>query len=189
VFRVKRPSQSAIDSFLLRQRSTDFSYPEVGATGGSIPQDYTIDRNSIMLGKGLETFRRAVVFLKAWQMFNLGWVQAFPAPAPIEVGSTVAIVVNHFGFWSVNACRVVYVIDEERCFGFAYGTLQDHAEQGEERFSIDWAVEDDSVSYNILAFSKPGKWQTRFTRPLGRMLQKRFARDSKAAMKHAVDGR
>lgn len=119
-------------------------------------------------------------------MFNLGWVQVFPRHASIEVGTTVAVVVNHFGFWSMNATRIVYVVDEERRFGFAYGTLQDHAEQGEERFSIEWAAEDDSVCYNILAFSKPGKWQTRTIGPLSRTLQKRFARDSLAGMQRAV---
>jgi uncharacterized protein (UPF0548 family) len=161
-----------------------FSYPEVGATTGSIPQGYTIDRNSIRLGIGAETFHHAASFLKKWQMFNLGWVDVFPRQAPIEVGTTVAVVVNHFGFWSINASRIVYVVDEARRFGFAYGTLQDHAEQGEERFSVDWA-EDDSVFYNIAAFSKPGKWQTRTIGPLSRTLQKRFARDSMAAMKGA----
>lgn len=120
-------------------------------------------------------------------MFALGWVEKFPSGASsVEVGSTVAILVNHFGFWSLNACRVVYVFEEERSYGFAYGTLQDHAEQGEERFSIEWAA-DDSVSYQILAFSKPGKWQTAMVRPLARSLQRRFARDSMAAMKRAID--
>lgn len=185
MFLVKKPSPTQIESFLLRQRSADFSYPEVGASNGSIPREYTIDRNSIVLGKGQETFRLAVSLLRSWEMFNLGWIEV-PVRVPIEVGSTVAIIINHFGFWSLNACRIVYVIEEERRFGFGYGTLQDHAEQGEEKFSIQWA-EDDSVSYNILAFSKPGKWQTQMGRPLARILQKRFARDSKAAMKRAVN--
>ncbi|HKR13266.1 MAG TPA: DUF1990 domain-containing protein [Pyrinomonadaceae bacterium] len=188
VFLVKRPSQSKIENFLLRQRSVDFSYPEVGATAGSIPPDYTIDRNTIRLGKGWETFRQAASLLKAWEMFKLGWVEKFPSgTSTVEVGSTVAIVVNYFGFWSLNACRIVYVFEEERSYGFAYGTLQDHAEQGEERFSVEWAAEDDSVSYQILAFSKPGKWQTGMVRPLARSLQRRFARDSMAAMKRAID--
>ena len=65
---------------------------------------------------------------------------------------------RHFGFWSLNACRIVYTIDEEGPvvrFGFAYGTLPDHAEQGEERFSVEWHHEDGTVWYDILAFSRP----------------------------------
>jgi uncharacterized protein (UPF0548 family) len=84
----------------------------------------------------------------------------------------------------------VYVIEEEHRFGFAYGTLLDHAEQGEERFSVEWERESDSVFYDILAFSKPRQWQARIARPVSRMLQKRFARDSLLAMTrhvHAAD--
>jgi uncharacterized protein (UPF0548 family) len=98
----------------------------------------------------------------------------------------VAVLVRHFRFWSLNACRIVYVIEEERSFGFAYGTLQDHAEQGEERFSIEWSPDDDSVAYNILAFSKPRKWQPSVMWPLSGALQRKFARESLDAMKRAV---
>ncbi|PYS37238.1 MAG: hypothetical protein DMG14_21940, partial [Acidobacteria bacterium] len=72
-----------------------------------------------------------------WEMFNLGWVRLFQPNTPIEVDATVAVLVHHFGFWSLNACPVVYVIEEARRFGFAYGTLQEHAEQGEEKFSVE----------------------------------------------------
>ena len=119
-------------------------------------------------------------------MFNLGWVRLFPGNTPIEVGESVAVLVRHFGFWSMNACRIVYRIDEDRRFGFAYGTLQQHAEQGEERFSVAWSAEDDSVTYEILAFSRHKQWQARAAFPITRMLQRRFARDSMAAMKRAA---
>jgi len=121
-------------------------------------------------------------------MFGIGWVELFPAKTPVDVGVTVAVLVNHFGFWSLNACRIVYVFQEERRFGFAYGTLRDHAEQGEERFSVEWLADDDSVFYDILAFSRPGKWQARVFQPLCRRLQRKFARDSMAEMKRAVEG-
>ena len=56
----------------------------------------------------------------------------------------------------VNACRVVYVVDEEepiQRYGFAYGTLPDHAETGEERFLVEWNRASGEVWYDILAFS------------------------------------
>lgn len=186
MFLLRRPSAEQIEGFLHRQRGVEFSYPEIGATRSSPPQRYTVDRNRIALGNGSETFRKAVGVLQAWQMFRLGWVEVFPTNAPIEVGTTVGVLITHFGFWSLNACRIVYVIDEERRYGFAYGTLDDHGERGEERFSVEWALEDDSVSYNILAFSRPRKWQANVAYPLTRVLQKRFARDSMAAMKRAM---
>jgi uncharacterized protein (UPF0548 family) len=43
---------------------------------------------------------------------------------------------RHFGFRSLNACRIVYVVEGEaanrRRYGFAYRTLDEHGEQGEE---------------------------------------------------------
>jgi uncharacterized protein (UPF0548 family) len=63
-----------------------------------------------------------------------GCLQPREADAPIEVGTTVAVLARHHGFRSLNACRIVYLIDEDdgdvrRC-GFAYGTLPEHAERG-----------------------------------------------------------
>ena len=58
-------------------------------------------------------------------------------------------------------------------------------ESGEERFTVAWH-EDDAVWYDILAFSRPNHFLARLGYPLVRRLQKRFARDSAAAMKRAV---
>lgn len=186
MFMIQRPSPRIVDAFLSSQRTEGFSYLEVGRTSGIIPSGYNVDHNRAKLGRGAGVFSRAIACLRDWQMFRLGWVELFKPGTPIEVGATVAVMVNHFGFWSLNASRIVYVLREERRFGFAYGTLKDHAERGEERFLIEWSTEDDAVWYDILAFSKPEQWQARFAWPLGRMLQKRFARDSMAAMKKAV---
>ena len=41
------------------------------------------------------------------------------------------------GMWTLNAARVVFVIDEPGRFGFAYGTLPRHVESGEERFLVE----------------------------------------------------
>ncbi len=90
---------------------------------------------------------------------------------------------------SLNACRIVYVLEEDapiRRYGFGYGTLAEHAEQGEERFSVEWHSGDDSVWYDILAFSRPNQWLVRAGYPLTRRLQRRFARDSMGAMAAAV---
>jgi uncharacterized protein (UPF0548 family) len=80
-------------------------------------------------------------------------------------------------------------IDEDgpvRRFGFAYGTLPEHAEQGEERFSVEWHRDSDLVSYDILSFSRPGNAAVKFAYPLARWLQRRFLRHSLAAMANAA---
>jgi uncharacterized protein (UPF0548 family) len=57
----------------------------------------------------------------------------------VQVGTTVALLIRHLGFWSLNGCRVVSCVgsagDRAR-FGFSYGTLTNHAESGEERFEV-----------------------------------------------------
>ena len=133
-------------------------------------------------------FARAVQALKRWEMFNLGWIRLYPPEAAPAVGTTVAVLARHLGFYSLNACRVVYVVEEDapvRRYGFAYGTLPNHAERGEERFSIEWHS-DDSVWYDILAFSRCNHPLAMIGYPMTRLLQKRFARDSKRAMMKAV---
>ncbi len=72
-----------------------------------------------------------------------------------------------FGLWWVNACRVVYHVDGHhaaRRFGFAYGTLPGHIEQGEERFMVEWDHED-NVWYDLRAFSRPHYWLVRLVTP------------------------
>jgi uncharacterized protein (UPF0548 family) len=191
VFRLRRPTVRRIDAFLAEQRAARLSYAEVGATrGGSTPRGYVVDRNRVQLGVGEETFHRATRALATWRMADLGWASVHPPAAPIEIGQTVAVVVRHYGFWSMNACRMVYLIDDDesdvRRSGFAYGTLPAHCAIGEERFAIEWLREDDSVWYDVRAFSRPGHLLARLGYPLGRRLQRRFARESKQAMLAAV---
>jgi len=126
-----------------------------------------------------------------WKMFDLPGIWLCWPNIPIRPGSTVAIVIKHFGFWSLNCCRIVYVVDDEdgpvRRYGFAYGTLPEHAERGEERFTVEWDRTSDLVSYDILSFSRPGNLQTKLARPVAHWLQRRFLRDSVVAMTRAVE--
>jgi uncharacterized protein (UPF0548 family) len=108
---------------------------------------------------------------------------------PIQSGQVVAVIARLLGLWWLNACRIVYVVDEQgpvQRSGFAYGTLPEHAESGEERFTVEWHEADDAVWYDILAFSRPHQLLARLGYPFARRLQKRFARDSAAAMQRPV---
>jgi uncharacterized protein (UPF0548 family) len=60
--------------------------------------------------------------------------------------------------------------------------MPDHVETGEERFTIEWHKSDDTVWYDILAFSRPRHVLARMGYPFVRRLQRRFARDSAAQM-------
>jgi uncharacterized protein (UPF0548 family) len=119
-------------------------------------------------------------------MFAFDWVGLFHNDTPIEVGRTVAIMVRHFGFYSLNGARIVYTLDEPGRFGFAYGTLTEHGEIGEERFSVEYDAATGEVWYDLYAFSRPASMLAKLGYPLSRHLQKAFARDSKIAMLAAV---
>ena len=190
MFHLTEPSEDQVRRFIAEQKGSRFSYLEVGASAGDIPSRYNVDHNRIRLGKGEVTWHRAVAAIMRWQMFNIPWVRLYWPDAPIEVGTDVAVSVHHFGFYSLNACRIVYLIDEDgptKRFGFAYGTLWEHAESGEERFTVEWKRDEDEIWYDLLAFSRPRKMAARLAYPLSRKLQRSFAEASKLAMLRATD--
>jgi uncharacterized protein (UPF0548 family) len=188
----RKPSPDSIRAFLDYQKPLGFSYAAVGATAETPPPRYVVDRTRIQLGMGEQAFRAARAALERWQQFKLGWVEAWPPDTPIQTGTVVGIMARTAGLWWLNACRIVYVVDESspiRRFGFAYGTLPGHAESGEERFLVECDPSNDGVWYDILAFSYPNHVLARIGYPVARRFQKRFARDSAAAMQRGVAAR
>ncbi len=190
MYSLTQPTEKQIEQFIASQREKPFSYPEVGASQDSPPPGYTLDHNRVQLGSGVETFERAKAAIRRWQMFQLAWLQLYWPDTPIEVGATVAVVAHALGVWLLNACRIVYLINGEgpiKRFGFAYGTLPDHVERGEERFQVEWHHHDDTVWYDLLAFSRPNQLLAKLAQPYVRTAQKRFAVDSMEAMVRAVN--
>jgi uncharacterized protein (UPF0548 family) len=183
-----QPTREAIQSFISSQKNLNFSYLEAGATREQPPKGYTADHNRIQLGAGAETFARAKAAIENWQMFEVPGLTLCWPNTPIAVGATVALLASHLGLWSLNACRIVYVLEQHGAierYGFAYGTLPEHGVIGEERFTVEYHTQDQSVWYDLYAFSRPTLLAT-LVYPFARTLQRRFARDSKAAMVRAV---
>jgi uncharacterized protein (UPF0548 family) len=186
---LRKPTAETLRLFLAAQANLPFTYDAVGATAGTPPDGYAVDRTRIQLGEGETVFRSAVAALRRWEQFRLGWVEASSPDTPIRPGAVLAVAGRVFGVWWLNACRIVYVVDETgpvSKFGFAYGTLPGHVESGEERFLVEWDRGGDAVWYDILAFSRPNHIFTRLGDPVVRRLQKRFGRDSAASMLRAV---
>lgn len=182
---LKKPSAAVIGRFLVEQAKLEFSYSAIGATSAVPPLGYVVDHTRVKLGTGEGTFESAKAALRRWDQFRLGWLEATPSDTPIMKGEVVAIVAHIFGVWWTNACRIISVVDEgglNSRFGFAYGTLPVHVGVGEERFLIEWNRADDTVWYDILAFSRPNYVVTRLGYPLVRRTQKRFGRESSQAM-------
>ena len=187
MFLAHRPGTREIEEFIKESQSLTLSYAQVGLAKRA-PSDFRIDEAFGVIGRGNTAFEQAKLALREWRHFELGWVERFPENASIEAGTTVAVLIHHFGLWSLNGCRVVYEVGrlEENRFGFAYGTLTNHAEMGEEVFQVSISAESEEVSYNIRAASKPRAALARIGYPITRMLQARFRRDSITAMQRAV---
>jgi uncharacterized protein (UPF0548 family) len=187
MFFFSRPDRKSILELLFAQQNQTFSYAEIACTQHQAPKGYITDHNRIQLGQGIDTFERAKRAVRNWKMFDMPWIELCWPDTLVQPGADVAVVVSHLGLWSVNACRIVYVIDErgspEKC-GFAYGTLPDHRERGEERFTVEFCS-DQTVWYDLYAMSRPAT-VARLASPFTRMLQRRFATDSKVAMEKAV---
>jgi uncharacterized protein (UPF0548 family) len=190
MFFLTKPSNARIQQLIDSWRDAPFNYAEVGQSLGPTPAGYAANHGRVKLGYGEAAFNKAVEALRSWKMFDLGWVSVCWPDAKIEVGTTVAPLARHFGFWSLHPARVVFLVDDDdarmRRSGFAYGTLQGHGERGEETFIIEWHYADDSVWYDLRSFSRPGQLLTALGFPIARALQKRFARESTQTMLRAV---
>jgi uncharacterized protein (UPF0548 family) len=179
---LKKPSVEFLRRFLEAQSRLGFSYEAVGASRADPPRGFVVDHTRVRLGRGKPLFEAGSEALRRWTQFRLGWVEAWPSEAAIRQDEVVAVLARISVFWWLNACRIIYVVDEPHRFGFAYGTLPDHAEAGEERFLIECDPADDSVWFDILAFSRPNHLLTRLAYPWVRRCQKRFAREAVAAL-------
>lgn len=190
----RAPNEAAVSVFLAGQRdasdSPPFSYAEIGASrhNAERPRGYDLDHNRVQIGTGASEFEAACAAIRAWRMFPTPWTRIAPVDTPIRVGEVVAMQAHALGLWWMNAARIVYTIDEPgpaRRFGFAYGTLPAHVEQGEERFSVE-LHEDGTVWYDLRAFSRPRYWPVRIGKRLARRLQARFVRESQSSMRAAI---
>src|ERR1700722_17542440 len=127
----RKPSAESLLIFLTGQAKLPFSYSAVGVTAETPPAGYSVDHARIKLGEGDSVFRSARAALERWDQFRLGWVEAWPPDTPIRSGEVVAVMGRGIGLWWLNACRIIYVVDESgpiSKFGFAYGTLPGHVE-------------------------------------------------------------
>jgi uncharacterized protein (UPF0548 family) len=186
VFFWRKPDHENLERLIATHQTDPLSYTAVGATQRDAPTGYRLDRNRILIGHGLDQFKAAKAAVDDWKMFDLDWIDVFPARPSVQVGTAVAVAVRHLGFWSVNISRIVYVIAEESQYGFAYGTTLCHSETGEERFLVEHDKFTDEVWYGLTAFSKSQHALARIGFPIARHLQKRFARGSLVSMKRAV---
>jgi uncharacterized protein (UPF0548 family) len=198
MFTFRKPTETQIREYLARQEGLPYSYEMVGCTQEhpALRRGWNVDHCRVRLGQGESVFRSACAAIERWKMFppeiaTLCW----PDQAPRE-GLIVGVLywAAPMQLWILFPARVVYALRDpieeggrqvER-FGFAYGTLRDHPERGEERFLVEWDQRDDSVWYDLLAVSRPAHWLARFGNFYTRWEQARFRRLSCEAMQRAA---
>ncbi|HAD13475.1 MAG TPA: DUF1990 domain-containing protein [Saprospirales bacterium] len=183
------PNTHTLQAFLQKESTLPYSYIQVGQTRlvdkvSGFDNDYNVQ----VLGQGEAVWEAARQAIRAWQMFPEDWTRIYPQPAPIQENVVVVMQARVLGWWWINSCRIVYTIDTENSFGFAYGTLPGHVEMGEELFKVE-KLPDGTVHYEIKAFSRPRFWMTRLGYPLARMYQRKFVTESKAAMLAFVEAK
>jgi uncharacterized protein (UPF0548 family) len=168
---VSRDQQRFLAEVLERARHDQVTYDEPGGTrSNGLPSGYRHDRLAAPVGNGEADWGRAKEAIRQWRAHHGAGVTVTPERAPIEEGSTVVVSRNFGPVLLVAPCRIVYTTATATRFGFAYGTLPGHPEQGEEAFHV--TFEDGQVVAEIVAFSRPADLPTRLAGPLARQIQK-----------------
>jgi uncharacterized protein (UPF0548 family) len=163
------------------------TYADIVATlDGVRPQGFHHDRYETVLGSGSETFQRAVNGLRTWEAHHVAGVRVFPKEQDIETGATVVVTLGTPLLALAAPCRIVCLVDEQTRWGFAYGTLPGHPEEGEEAFIVSISP-DETVRFEIVAFSRPGDPLVRLSGPIGRAIQKSGTKGYLRALRRYVD--
>jgi uncharacterized protein (UPF0548 family) len=180
-----RPTDQKIRSLRDARKELSFSYADVGATRMTPPSGWRINHMRSRLGRGRVVHDKAVNALFSWELLTVGSLEVFATAPGVVPQADVAILSRHFGIWSVDFCRVIYVLNEEPenggamlRTGFGYGTLPGHAVRGEEIFSIERHLATQEVWYDIYSFSLPANPLLRLLSPFALAAQRRFARAS-----------
>lgn len=192
LFRFGEPAATEMRAYVERHGAADLTYTDIGATRATLPLGWDHDEVSAEIGRGATEAARAEAGFRRWAMFDLGWVRPYRHDVPLVEGELVAFAARIFGLWTINLCRIVYVVDEDdgvvRRLGFAYGTLPSHGIAGEEQFLLTWDRSTDRVTFGLRKFS-------RFQHPLVRIggwftrrFQQRFNSDVIARMAEVARG-
>ena len=175
-----RPSTEELDLLLAASEDAELTYTAVGATReAQLPAGYTHDRYSLAIGPGA-SFEKATEGLRRWKAHQGAGVRMAPDEAVAEGATHIAIM--HFGFsYTLAPVRVVYVIDQPERYGWAYGTLPGHPEEGEELFEV--RRTDEGTEFQITAFSRPAELLARLAAPITRQVQRSVTRGYLKALK------
>jgi uncharacterized protein (UPF0548 family) len=152
-----------------RLRADRLTYPEVGRTAGDLPQGYRIVHRTAQLPAATD-FETAALDLLRWQVQQRAGLRVAASDRQVSPQAVVVVGIGIGPLVVPAPCRVVYVVDQPRRRGFAYGTLPGHPESGEEAFILE-RHDDGTATFTITAFSRPASTLAKLAGPLARRVQ------------------
>jgi uncharacterized protein (UPF0548 family) len=184
--RLTRPTPEALGSLVAKGNADTLTYEPVGLTTfAQAPGGYRRDRRTCSLGHGEQVFTKAVDALQQWQV-QRGAGLVVLADEPPRVGMVIAMSAPLPVLGFIDAvCRVVDVMDHSDRWGFSYGTLSVHPEQGEEAFMV-LRGPDGAITFDITAVSRPRHVLARTFPPFARRMQHAATTRYLEAMQSAV---
>lgn len=170
-----RPSDGRLTALREEGRDQPYSYETVGRVlAAEPPVGWPLMRAVRRAGSGADDFARGRAAVAGWAAQHHAGTVLCPTTPALDPGTVVAFATPPLGsmpLWVTGVCRIVESIDEERRFGFSYGTLPHHPVRGEEAFLVHHRV-DGSVDFEVVAFSRPSGL-LRLGAPVARRLQRR----------------
>ena len=181
--RLRRPTDEQLAALLARCRDDELTYrPKGGSLGGICPAGFHRRSWTIPL-TGVDAFDRACNAIRAWAVHRGAGLDVV-AEEPLAPGTNVAMSAPlPVGFVEIT-CRVVAIVDEPDRFGFAYGTLPVHPEEGEESFLV--VRDGGGARFDVQAVSRQSHPLARAFSPIANRLQDAAARRYLAVMTAAA---
>jgi uncharacterized protein (UPF0548 family) len=170
-----------------RLAMAELAYPEVGGTAGELPSGYRHMRRGEIVGRGAAVFDRCADAVLTWEMHRGAGLRVYTQEPEAKPGAVVVTVMGLPRLGIAAPCRVVYVVQDDRRRGFAYGTLPGHPERGEEAFTVSLR-EDGFVQLDIAAFSRPAGVLSRLGDPVARLAQRLITDRYMAAVRTVARG-
>ena len=181
---LRRPSDEKLIGIWEEQSSLPITYKNAGMTRGGQRRGYRHHHASVSLGTG--TFEKARQSLRAWGAQRGAGFGVHPE-RPVAQGMAVLVYGRLGPLYTSVCCRVIYIIDEDDRWGFAYGTLPHHVERGEESFVVS-KDKDENVTFTVESFSRPAALFARLGSPITNAVQRRVTSRYLGALISATRG-
>lgn len=166
-----------------RRRALEALLPRTGgATAVDVDPPRGMERMEVGAALPRRSFAELSEELLTGQVQERSGLHVAATTARLEVGTRMLMTLRLGPLRIGVPCEVVEVREEPELVSFTYATLEDHPEQGLERFAITSVPDHDPV-LTITAVSAPALWWTRLGSSVARRLQRRVSDRYLAALR------